>query len=209
MDFKDIPSVETPLDAWPKLSEFDWIKDSSMIYGVEHNRWKVEEESKKVYGFVWPLALENLQLILKYSPLLEVGSGTGIVAKVLTKFGADVVATDAYPSFSWKTMKWNNKYPFDVGSYFRVKQIEAHKAVQKYHRNVLMCWPCYNKDWAFKAAQHITGHLIYIGENNGGCCADEDFFNLLYTEFELIEEQDKPQWYGLHDYISVYKRKVT
>ena len=47
--------------------------------------------------------------------------------------------------------------------------------------------------------------LIYIGEF-GGCCADEEFFELLEKDWENIEKFDIPQWHGMHDRLAIYRR---
>jgi len=47
--------------------------------------------------------------------------------------------------------------------------------------------------------------LIYIGEGEGGCTADDMFFDRL-DEWKHIETIDIPQWDGIYDRLSVYQR---
>ena len=49
--------------------------------------------------------------------------------------------------------------------------------------------------------------MIYVGEGQDGCCANDKFFNLIYRNWES-EELPIPQWLGLHDNIFILKRKI-
>ena len=48
--------------------------------------------------------------------------------------------------------------------------------------------------------------FIYIGEEEGGCCADDDFFEYLHSHWDEREELDMPQFFGLHDVAIIYER---
>jgi hypothetical protein len=63
-------------------------------------------------------------------------------------------------------------------------------------------------DMAYKALKAYTGNkLVYIGENGGGCTADDAFFALLEEKWEEIDEHQPVQWSGIHDWITVYERR--
>jgi len=47
-----------------------------------------------------------------------------------------------------------------------------------------------------------------VGEGSEGCTGDGNFFDLLEEEWEKIHSIDIPQWFGMHDYLVSYKRKV-
>jgi hypothetical protein len=46
--------------------------------------------------------------------------------------------------------------------------------------------------------------LAFIGEGEGGCTADDEFFRLLETG-EEVESIPLPQWDGLHDHLTIYR----
>jgi hypothetical protein len=48
--------------------------------------------------------------------------------------------------------------------------------------------------------------VIYIGEDAGGCTGNDEFHGILDREFKLINTQEIPQWYGIHDVMFVYRR---
>lgn len=102
-------------------------------------------------------------------------------------------------------------------------------------RTLFLCWPPYNGAMAIEAVRAYQGDtVVYIGESYGGCTADDDFFTLmgegyepcdksecsgdnepdychlyhgdLKPEWERVDDVVIPRWYGLHDYLYVYKR---
>lgn len=92
-----------------------------------------------------------------------------------------------------------------------VEKIEAVKAVEKYPSQVLyLSWPTYTGTWAEKALRVFKGEwLVYIGEEEGGCCANDEFFRVLEEEWEDEAFVDKQHnWYGLHCYPHIYRRKA-
>lgn len=150
------------------------------------------------FGFGFPFCSENIELIQSYSPIVEIGSGTGALAAHIQQ-NCKIVATDI----------GNKNYKFEVGKFFPTQKMSDVQAVLKYPKyNVLCCWPNYSSSWAATAIAEIKigRHLIYIGEGSGGCCADYDFFELLDKDFKLITESPKPRWFGIYDNVYVYKR---
>ena len=56
----------------------------------------------------------------------------------------------------------------------------------------------------------FTGNkLIYIGEYELGCTADQKFFDIMKDEWESVESIDIPQWYNVQDSCSLWRRKVV
>lgn len=76
-------------------------------------------------------------------------------------------------------------------------------------RALMLCWPPYGKELAVEALmQYLGDTVVYIGEGAGGCCADDAFFSLLEHRFEEVAFlNDHTQWSGIHDYITIYRRK--
>ena len=94
--------------------------------------------------------------------------------------------------------------------FFPVEEGSIEKLVQHLDRVLLLSWPPYDKPLATDALKAFPGDtLIYIGEGAGGCCADDDFFDLLDREW--VEDETlwnkHPSWSGINDCITVYRRK--
>jgi hypothetical protein len=76
-------------------------------------------------------------------------------------------------------------------------------------QTLLSIWPAYAEGWAAAALAVFRGsRLIYTGEGNGGCTADDAFHDLLDRDWSLHAEIDIPQWWGLHDGLFLFNRKA-
>jgi hypothetical protein len=151
------------------------------------------------YSFGVPCE-ETVTAAAAKSPLVEVGAGSGHWAKLIAAAGGDIIATDAgdqgqYSKF-WPTAG--------------IERLDAAEAVRKYaDRNVFMCWPCYNKDWAYRAAAAMEPgrYLVYIGESAGGCTADITFFELLDASFDEVDRIAMPTWECIHDTFRLFVKR--
>jgi len=153
------------------------------------------------YGFAIP-CVEAIESVVKLSPCIEIGCGSGYWSKLIKENGGDIIATDKIMGEKSKYSKeWKNE---------AIETLDAEKAIEKYSdRNVLLSWPCYSKNWAAKSISKIKPgkFLIFIGEDIGGCCANDTFFEILDKDFELKEEIRIPQWFGIHDIMRIYRKK--
>lgn len=50
-------------------------------------------------------------------------------------------------------------------------------------------------------------YLKAIRESSGGCTADDDFHRILEESFCAVQEIAIPQFWGVHDFLSIWKRK--
>jgi len=155
------------------------------------------------YGFGFPINKESLDIISNLSNrILEIGAGSGWLSFLLSK-NIDIIATDI--KSVWKNSETN--LPIN---YFAIEEMDAVSAVEKYpDRDILTCWPTYEKPWAFESVNKIRSDqiLFYIGEGYGGCTADDSFHDLLDREFDLINKLNYPNWPGIHDRLFIYRRK--
>jgi hypothetical protein len=167
---------------------------------VRFEAYKEREKLCKEYSFAVPNQ-EAIDEICKYSPIIEVGAGTGYWAFLVSKNGGDIIASDI-------SEIGRNKYKFSAQYYEIIK--EDHTIAAKYpDRALLLVWPPYNKPMAYDALMAYQGDIvIYIGEDYGGCCADDKFHQELMNNWEIVNDISIPQWSGIHDYLTVYKRKT-
>lgn len=143
---------------------------------------------------------EAIEKIAKFSPILELGAGAGYWAMLLRQAGAEVLAVDKRkPTHGMRRALWS---PVGVTT-------SAAKKAAKHSRthSLMFCWPSMD-DWCEKALEAYTGqHVIYIGEGKGGCTGTDDFHDILDNLYEQIDYQWIPQWDGIHDQLTIYRRK--
>lgn len=147
--------------------------------------------SKEVFDKIDELFPKNLQI-------LEVCSGLGLTSAILKMYGFNVISTDNYELYFDK-----NKHFVDI------ENIDAVNAVQKYtNREILvMSWPSNDKSFAYDSLLSFRGNfLIYFGEYRG-CCANDDFFDLLEKEWCVIFSSNIPNWNFSYSRVIIFERK--
>lgn len=135
--------------------------------------------------------------------VVEIGAGSGYWAWQMTQVGIDVIAFDPnLPGPDNRYVKHKLYHPVLPG--------DDRKAAHYPERALLLCWPPHADPVATDALKAYTGDLlIYIGEGDGGCCADDDFFKLLDAEWdEAGESPFHVTWWGIHCYMTAYRRRV-
>ena len=161
-------------------------------YAVDRWAWAVPNE-------------EAIQMLVKHSPIVEIGAGTGYWARLAAQAGADVVAYDSRVGHNHGKGHQVRK----CGAYFPVRRGGAGMA--RYHRDrtLFLCWPPYKSGMAAKALANYSGRtLIYVGEN-GGCTGDDAFHEALEAQWVLGSWVQIPQWMGIHDRMLVFNRKES
>lgn len=160
------------------------------------------------YGFV----LLNEKLIksvskhLNNKKIIELGAGTGWLSHQLQKNNIDITPID-------KKIK-NNDYGFNT-TYTDILECDAIEYLKKNNNydTVILSWPNYSEDFAYEVLKNIPKgkELIYIGEREGGCTANDDFFNLLADKTILNKDitnqinKNSLSWKGIHDKWYVYQ----
>lgn len=87
---------------------------------------------------------------------------------------------------------------------------DGHDAPRRHpDRALFLCWPSYGDPWASHALACYEGDLlIYAGEGEGGCCADDEFFKLIDSEWEEAGvSPSHVSFWGIHCYLTAYRRK--
>jgi hypothetical protein len=74
---------------------------------------------------------------------------------------------------------------------------------------LFLSWPPYFKDMAVKALQLFKGkRLAYIGEGYGGCTGTDEFHDLLEKAWKLDKTITIPQWFGIHDHLFIFSKRL-
>jgi hypothetical protein len=171
-------------------------------------RWRRTAVSKYAWAVPDDWAIQVIEEQLNGMGVVEIGAGTGYWAWMLSQVGIDVAAYDT------KIKRRKLWYP--------VKRGGAKQAKRFPDRALMLCWPWYGEPMATNCLLNYSGNtLIYIGEGYGGCTADDEFHRLIGegghyeengewvsddSEWSLVVEEPIPQWDGIHDKLSIYRR---
>ena len=142
------------------------------------------------YSFTIPY-YEILQRISSYSPIVEIGAGSGYWARCLSILGADIIAYDRFPPGENHFWEWEKSNSWFDDSWYHI--IEGDESMAGFHpdRTLFMAWPmpmnpmAYNALLAYKNAKGKK--VIYIGHPHPASSGDENFYELLFTQKKIYE----------------------
>jgi hypothetical protein len=119
------------------------------------DRYLLALAQRFAYVFPHPRLLE---VVRRFSPLVELGAGTGYWAYLLTAIGADVIAYDMAPVDGPRT----NRYHREVRPWSLVLGGDAGVLAEHRSRSLFLCWPPrYSSLW--ESIQHYSGdHVLCI-----------------------------------------------
>jgi len=135
--------------------------------------------------------------------VVEPGAGTGYWAWQMEQAGISVAAYDPNepePGNHFARREWTTVLRDD------------HSAPKRHpDRALFLCWPSYADPWAAQALACYAGDLlIYAGEGEGGCTADDGFFRLRDAEWDEIGDSPAHvSYWGIHCYLTAYRRKAA
>jgi len=158
----------------------DWPQSDYVSTTWDLHYW-LFELYKYQYGFFLPTEelMDRLVTILGHEisssvRVLEAGSGSGFMSKELCRRGLDTFAVDRC---DYENKEREFGYPM-INMYQRDALGDAVDYVTPEFGAVLLVWPPYDKPFAFDIAKamHPGQLLIFEGEGEGGCAADDKFF---------------------------------
>jgi hypothetical protein len=164
----------------------------------------VRMEYCATYAFAVPTE-EALAAIAAVSPagVVEIGAGSGYWAALLRDRGVLVEAYDIAPEPPPAGgMRAGGGVPdrgynqYTRTSWGGVQPGPATSAARHPGLTLLLCWPPEHDSTARQALESYRGDtLVYVGElNNDRDFADEEFFALLRSGWEMTAEVAIPQW---------------
>lgn len=137
--------------------------------------------------------------------LVDPMAGSGWWARLLYAAGVDVHAVDLLPAH------WGDNPYHKAGiSHMHVRQGDAVETASRFgwDRTLLLSWPPYDEPIGAETLAAYTGQrVIYIGEGWGGCCGSDRMFELLEVGWNEVAQHRPVQWWGMHDYVTVYERR--
>jgi hypothetical protein len=158
--------------------------------------------------FSWAIPSDAaLELIARYGPLVEGGSGMGYWTALLQARGVDTVAYDLRPPGG----KQRNAFHRHARKPWTCIQRGSSASAARRHREraLLLCWPPYDDDAAsYAALRAYRGDvIIHIGEREGAT-GSVRFHRELALNWTLVEELELPHWPRLRDSVMVYRRNA-
>lgn len=158
------------------------------------------------YSFTIPYH-DILKKVSSWSPIVEIGAGSGYWARCLYEMGADVVAYDNFPPGENNQWEWDKGNSWFDDTWYSIIQGDETSASLHPERTLLLAWPmpmnlmAYNALSCYMEAGGKT--IIYIGDPDPSSSGDEHFYNLLYKQ-KLIESINLYSWPGIKEKMLIY-----
>lgn len=135
-----------------------------------------------------------IQILLDYSPILEIGAGNGYWSWVIEENGGSATPTDVKP--------WSN-------TWMDVKKEDGVEAVRKRSDDytLFICYPYYGIDWDYNALREYSGDtVIFVGEwGYRSATGSKEFFKELNQNWSETQKNELPHW-GVKTSIYVFER---
>lgn len=176
-------------------------------------RWPVPPELRKltmeryvlrqalVAKYAWGIPSDAaIELLLRYSPLVEMGAGTGYWAGLIRSAGGDVLAYDRYPPPDRRN-RWHAGQPtWSEVQPGGVKRLRLHP-----DRTLFLCWPPDDEPMGIESLTAYPGRtVVFAGETGAGSDLAREL-----DRWDLVETLDIPQWEGIRDRLFVLRRPST
>lgn len=143
--------------------------------------------------------------LASFGPWVEIGAGTGALSRGIIQQGGRSLATDLHDWGMFDFGYWSRKHTIHADAR-RVARLVSRCPTL----GLLSAWPSYSEPWCFEAVRLLRPgqRFAYIGEGRGGCTGDDQLHDLLSSDFDVIGERDVEQFYGIHDSLVVYRRRL-
>jgi len=158
------------------------------------------------YSFTIPY-YDVLKKVASYSPLVEIGAGSGYWARCLSEIGADIIAYDSFPPGEQSHWDWLGGNSWFDDTWYNI--IEGDESAAGHHpdRTLFMAWPMPMSPMAYNALVNYKNAggktVIYIGDPHPASSGDEHFYSLLY-QHKALEHIDLYSWPGINEKLLIY-----
>jgi len=187
---------------------YSWSKGYEVGGAPDYDKWAKRWDFTSEYS--WTITdPATVQFVATHTGpyVFDPFAGTGWWAHLLGQYGISVLASDLKPLAPGST----NTYHWGTGTWAPVRNADAVDAAQQWGwgRTLLLSWPPYDEPiGAAVLAAYPGDRVVYIGENDGGCCGDDAMHALLRNGWIEVACHQPVQWWGMHDFVTVYERAV-
>jgi hypothetical protein len=193
------------------------IESSLELEARDLASFRIRDYYRNLYGFAIPTA-QAISKVLEWSPhgIVEVGAGNGYWAYVLRQWGSDIIPLDIRPvetrtNYYWTPDNTNSLgFEQDFRSWVPVYNVKDfdYQAKSSEQRALLLVWPPYADSMASDTLKAYRGDtVIFVGEWDG-CTGDAAFFDALNRDWNHVDGEEIPQWLGLHDHLTIWRRNA-
>lgn len=192
-----------PFPDWHNKLGNIMLGDWSDLSGRQYPITKREEIVKR---YSWAIPNEQaIMEIVNSGLVIEIGAGTGYWGHLVRSAGGTIDLYDIAPLKGNAFTDGTSWMPVSIGGPEILKSGYHH-----FHSELtlFLCWPPYGSSMASACLENYFGSkVIYVGEQ-GGCTGDEKFQEMLDSEWNLENIIEIPVWWGVHDAMYVYTRKL-
>ena len=144
---------------------------------------------------------------LNINKIVEINAGTGFLTYWMRKYGINII--DCIDNYSWEKDHFKQNILTEVVNNFNsIHYVKNHRDIELF----ILSWPYMDQTAARIWNNMYKGqHLLYIGESDGGCTANDKFFELT-DKFEINNDKiDKVNnnylsFDSIHDRVRLYKK---
>jgi hypothetical protein len=154
-----------------------------------------------VAKYAWAVpSTEAIELLVRHSPLVEMGAGTGYWAWLVRQAGGDVVAYDRYPPPDPR-----NRWHAGESTWSEVQPGGAKRLRLHPDRTLFLCWPPEDEPLGVEALRAYEGReVVFVGEPVAATPWAEEL-----SRWEVAETLEIPQWEGIRDRLFVLRRPTA
>jgi SAM-dependent methyltransferase len=196
--------------SYQRLLSYERVSKEMSVVQNYHYRLRDQLIPKTSFVVLSRELITALVGVLHNRRVVEIGSGSGFLAKQLEKYGVPVTAIDHGESrYSLS--------PFKIHKRDLDQDVRNRYWLFNRFDTFLMTWPDCGSDLAYRISQRMKAgqSLVYQGEGWGGCTADDNFFRYISNRKKWKEDKEAAQtinqwnlqWPGLHDRWSVYIKR--
>ena len=174
--------------------------------------YRIRERHIHTRGFpiITKECLDVLSGILAGHTVLDCGAGSGYLTHHLQRQGVEIEGLVLGPNqFTLPGTRMRYNYYGFKRTFMKKRLLKGNYLTHDLsgYSAFILSWPDYSHPAAYQLLQRLPAGalLIYQGESDGGCCADDDFFVYLEDNFEEREEMTHAlnavhcQFFGIHD----------
>ncbi|MDY0360667.1 MAG: hypothetical protein RBR08_04365 [Desulforegulaceae bacterium] len=216
MEFKNYPKdiydyIKINLNEYTSGIKNPYLEDLRKIVfskSDETNKRKKLREARNElvtkYCFSVPFPFVT-DIIKKFSPIIELGSGTGYYAWCLRQQNAEIEVFDLFSPDEADPFDFMSQNPWFDDTWVNVLKGDENTVSAYSNYSLFLCWPPPDSKMAFNAFVKYKNSggktLIYIGDPLSS--ADENFFKEI-EKYKLIHELNIPSWKNINEKLMIY-----